>query len=165
VAYVTALRLLREPGNVVEPRRILGFMGGPLLYNAALEVRALHALMHVSFVVSAALGWWPIMSPLPELPRLAPPLQMLYVLVLGAPMVVVAALITLAPTVLYPHYGAAPRLWGLDALADQRAGGAIMWVPGHVVFVIPFTLAFFRWAREERDDDSARPVGDPELSR
>jgi putative membrane protein len=129
-----------------------------MLYNAALEIRALHALMHVSFVVSAAVGWWPIMSPLPELPRLALPLQMLYVLVLGAPMVVVAALITLAPTPLYPHYTAAPRLWGIDALADQRAGGVIMWVPGHVVFVVPFTLAFFRWAREESEEDDTGPV-------
>jgi hypothetical protein len=28
-----------------------------------------------------------------------------------------------------------------------------MGVPAHTVFVIPFTLVFFRWVREEADED------------
>lgn len=147
-----AYSLTRAPIALAVFSLVLGAWHLPLLYNLSLAYPSAHALMHVTFVLSAALGWWPIMSPLAELPRPALPLQLLYVMALGMPMVVVAALVTLAPEMLYPHYAAAPRLWGLDPLQDQRVGGIIMWVPAHVVFVIPFTLIFFRWARAESDE-------------
>ncbi|MFZ0690756.1 MAG: cytochrome c oxidase assembly protein, partial [Acidobacteriaceae bacterium] len=38
---------------------------------------------------------------------------------------------------LYPSYGAIPRLFGLTALNDQIAAGAFMWVMGSTVFLIP----------------------------
>ena len=47
-------------------------------------------------------------------------------------MTVVAAMITGAEEVLYPFYAEARAAAGIDALADQRLGGLIMWVPaGH----------------------------------
>ncbi len=96
------------------------------------------------------------MSPLAELPRLPLPMQMLYVPLLGMPMVVIAAFVTLADSVLYPHYAAAPRLWGISALQDQKIGGAIMWVPGHFVFLVALTIVFFRWARDSSGDAERR---------
>jgi hypothetical protein len=39
-----------------------------------------------------------------------------------------------------------------------------MWVPAHVVWIVPFTIIFFRWAREEPDeDDEAPPTGDTRI--
>jgi putative membrane protein len=125
----------------------------PLLYNLAVAVPAVHAAMHVTLVGTAVLGWWPLMSPLPELPSLHYGLRLLYTGIQGLPMVVVAAFVTLADRVLYPHYAAAPRIWGLSPLDDQRLGGILMWVPAHVGLVVPFTLIFFRWARAEADPD------------
>lgn len=127
----------------------------PVLYNLSLADRAVHIAMHLMFIASAVVGWWPLMSPLPELPRLSLPMQMLYVTLLGIPMVVVAAFVTLADAVLYPHYAAAPRLWGISPLQDQKIGGVIMWVPGHSVFLVALTIVFFRWA----NDSSGEPEG------
>jgi hypothetical protein len=35
--------------------------------------------------------------------------------------------------------------------------------PAHTVFVIPFSVAFFRWVREEadEDDEADSPAGSP----
>ena len=86
----------------------------------------------------------------------------IYLFALGVPMTVVAALITGAEHVLYPFYAAAPRVWRLTPLADQRLGGLIMWVPAGLVPLAAFTAVFFRWAAAEADDatvcyDRARP--------
>ena len=37
--------------------------------------------------------WWPVLSPLPELPRLSYPLQMLYLFLMTIPMSIVAVCI------------------------------------------------------------------------
>jgi hypothetical protein len=31
----------------------------------------------------------------------------------------------------------------------------LFWVPAHTVFIIPFTVAFFRWVRDEADEEDA----------
>ncbi len=128
----------------------------PVLYNLSLAARGVHITMHLMFIASSVIGWWPLMSPLPELPRLSLPMQMLYVTLLGMPMVVVAAFVTLADQVLYPHYAAAPRLWGISPLQDQKIGGTIMWVPGHFVFLIALSIVFFRWANDTSGDAERR---------
>jgi hypothetical protein len=72
------------------------------------------------FMAAATLMWWPVMSPVAELPRLPEGPGMLYLFLVGIPMQLVAALITTADEVLYPWYAAAPRTWGLSPLDDQR---------------------------------------------
>ena len=44
-------------------------------------------------------------------PRAAYPVQLLYLFVVGLPMVVVSIFITMADSVLYPYYAAAPRVF------------------------------------------------------
>jgi putative membrane protein len=121
-------------------------------YTTALEVHGWHIVEHLVLVTAALAGWWPILSP----SRLAPPLpyaaQLLYLFVFGMPMTVVAAMITGAEHVLYPFYEAAPRLFDLSPLADQRLGGVIMWVPSGLIPLVAFTVVFFRWAAAEADE-------------
>src|SRR6266513_6145543 len=90
----------------------------PALYEAALRNHNLHIVQHLVFLATAVIMWWPVLSPVPELPRLPHPLQLLYLFLLGIPMSVTGALITLSDGVLYPFYAAAPRVWGLTPLAD-----------------------------------------------
>lgn len=49
----------------------------PVLYNLAAAVPVVHAVMHATLLGASVLGWWPLMSPLPELPRLPYGLQLL----------------------------------------------------------------------------------------
>jgi putative membrane protein len=131
---------------------VLAFWHIPAFYEAAMRNHDLHILQHLTLIGSAVLLWWPILSPIPELPRLPYPGQMLYLFLLGIPMSVVGALIALTERVLYPFYLDAPRLW-LEPLVDQQLGGLIMWVPGGLVFWGAMTVVWFRWAaREERGD-------------
>lgn len=126
----------------------------PPLYNAAMYYHEVHIVQHLMFLVGAVLMWWPMLSPLPELPRLSYPGQMLYSFVMTLPMTVVSIYIVYADHVLYPAYASAPRLWGLSPLEDQRLGGLIMWIPGGLFFYLLTSIIFFRWVTTQRDDQA-----------
>lgn len=130
----------------------------PPLYNSAMYYHEVHILQHLMFLVSAVLMWWPLLSPMPELPRLSYPGQMLYSFVMTLPMTVISIFIVYADHVLYPAYASAPRLWGLSPLEDQRLGGLIMWIPGGLFFYLLTSVVFFKWVTTERDDQAAAQV-------
>jgi putative membrane protein len=126
----------------------------PAPYEAALEHHAWHVVEHLVLIATATLAWWPVLSPSAWLPRLHYGTQILYLFAFGIPMTVVAAMITGAEQTLYPFYAAAPRLFGLTALADQRLGGLIMWVPAGLIPLLAFTIVFFRWVVAEAEEES-----------
>jgi putative membrane protein len=117
-------------------------------YDLMMRDHDVHIVTHLMFMVTATIMWWPVMSPAPELPRLPYGLGMLYLFLVGIPMQLVAALITLSGQVLYPWYAAAPRTWGLSPLDDQQLGGLLMWVPGGLWMFLAIGALFFLWARE-----------------
>jgi putative membrane protein len=125
----------------------------PPAYDLMMRNHGVHIVTHLQFMVTAVIMWWPMLSPLPELPRLSHGAQMLYLFLIGIPMMAVAAMITLAEVVLYPWYSGAPRVWGLSPLEDQQLGGLVMWVPGGLFYWLAMTLVFFAWARREREAD------------
>jgi putative membrane protein len=131
----------------------------PPLYNATLSQHGVHIGEHLMFMAAAVLMWWPFLSPLPELPRLSYPGQMLYCFLMVLPMSIVAVYITMADTILYPAYTSAPRIWGLSPIEDQQLGGLIMWIPGGIVFYIILSVVFFRWVGSGRDDTAGAQVG------
>jgi putative membrane protein len=120
-------------------------------YDLMMRSHEVHIATHLLFMVTATLMWWPVMGPAPELPRLPSGIAMLYLFLVGIPMQIVAALITFSDEVLYPWYVAAPRMWGLSPLEDQRLGGLLMWVPGNLWMFAAIGVLFFRWAREEEE--------------
>jgi putative membrane protein len=127
-------------------------------YALALEVHPWHIVQHVSLMATATLAWWPVLGRSAVAPRLPHAAQILYLFAFGLPMTVVAAMITGAETLLYPFYAAAPRVFSLTPLADQRLGGLIMWVPAGIVPLVAFTIVFFRWAASEPDPDEGEAV-------
>ncbi len=118
-------------------------------YDLMMRSHEVHIATHLMFMATATLLWWPVMSPVPEiLPRLGYGVGMLYLFLVGIPMQIVAALITLSDGVLYPWYTAAPRTWGLTPLDDQQLGGLLMWVPGNLWMFLAIGVLFFVWAKE-----------------
>jgi putative membrane protein len=130
----------------------------PQLYNAAMANHNIHIVEHLMFMSAAVLMWWPLMSPLPELPRLAYPGQMLYCFLMSIPMSIVAVYITMADSVLYPAYASAPRISPLSPMDDQLLGGLIMWVPGGLIFALIMTVVFFKWAARGEDSTAGAQV-------
>ena len=123
-----------------------------------MDHHGVHIVQHLMIMVASVILWWPVLSPSPELPRAPYPLQMLYLFVVGLPMVVVSIFISMAGSVLYPYYAAAPRVWPiLTPHADQHLGGLIMWIPGGLVFLLAISVVFFRWQAAGGDDVAVAP--------
>ena len=136
----------------------------PSLYEAALRHHNLHIVQHVVFLTTAVIMWWPVLSPVPELPRIPHLLQMLYLFLLGIPMSVTGALITLSDSVLYPFYAAAPRVGRLSALYDQQIGGLLMWVLGGLMLWIVMTVIWFRYSIWDQRGNAETKVPDEAYS-
>jgi len=153
-------RLTRPSGAFASFNLVLVAWHLPPLYNLAMDHHAVHIVQHLMIMVVSVILWWPVLSPCPELPRAPYPVQMLYLFVVGLPMVVVSIFISMAESVLYPYYAAAPRIWPvLTPHADQHLGGLIMWIPGGLVFLIAISVVFFRWQAAGGDDVAVTPVG------
>jgi putative membrane protein len=121
----------------------------PTIYDGALQNSSLHHSEHFLFLLVSLLLWWPLMSPLPELPRPSYLVQLVYLFTLPIAQLPVFGAITFADHSLYATYALAPRTFGLSVLADQALGGVFMKVLGLFVFGTPFALIFFRWYRRE----------------
>jgi putative membrane protein len=131
----------------------------PPLYNLAMAVHPVHVVQHLMIMAASVLLWWPILSPTSQLPRAPYPVQLLYLFVVGLPMVVVSIFITMADGLLYPYYAASPRVWAaLSPRADQHLGGLIMWIPGGLVFLVAISVVFFRWQAAGADDVRVRAL-------
>jgi putative membrane protein len=134
----------------------------PRFYDISLASEYAHAAFHIVFIVTALLTWWPVLSPLDELPPLSPPLQMVYLFAQTLPSQALGALLTFTGRPLYDWYITAPRVWnGLTPQADQQLGGLIMWVIGGTFFLAVFAVVFWRWiaANEAKDRRRARAMG------
>jgi len=121
----------------------------PGLYEWALRDPLVHQLEHAMILVGALLMWWPILSPITSLPRLAPGVQVLYVLGLAIGHIPVVAYLTFSREVMYPTYEMAQRLVALSPHEDQQLGAIIMQLASMLTFVVVLAMAFWHWYREE----------------
>lgn len=131
----------------------------PPMYNLALAYHPVHITQHLMFIAASVLMWWPLLSPLPELPRAPYPAQMLYCFLMVIPMSIISIYVAMADTLLYPAYAAAPRILGITPMEDQQYGGLIMWIPGGVFFYAVMTVVFFKWSARGEDDEASAQVG------
>lgn len=122
----------------------------PHVVDYALEQHWFHFVVHVSLVTSAVMMWWPVMSNVPELPRLSYPLQMAYLFVQSLLPAVIGAFITFSTTAVYGFYERAPRIWGLDPVEDQQIAALVMKLVGSLILWAFIGVAFFRWYDREQ---------------
>lgn len=124
----------------------------PPVVDLALHVGVFHFTVHAALVVAAIMMWWPLLSPLPELPRLSYPLQMGYLFVQSLLPAIIASFITFADRPVYAFYEEAPRLWSISPLADQQIAGGLMKLLGSLILWSFMTVVFFKWyTREEAE--------------
>lgn len=118
-------------------------------YDLMMRNHDVHIMTHLMFIVVSVIMWWPVLSPLEEVPPLPLGARMLYLFLVSVPMQIVAAIITMTDRPLYTWYTLAARTWGLSPLDDQKIGGLLMWVPGNLWFFGAIAILFFRWAKQE----------------
>lgn len=129
----------------------------PFYYDLALRDERFHILEHVMFFAIGVLSWWPVCSPMDELPPAHPLLQTAYLFFMSLPSTIIGALIAFAEAPLYPYYALRPRLWGISLGDDQQLAGLIMWVPGSLIYFAVLTVVFIRWLNREESDEQ-RPL-------
>jgi putative membrane protein len=128
----------------------------PMVCDRVCHVNPFYGDLHALLLLTGCLLWWPLLSPLPEYPRMTYPMQIMYLFLLMIPMTAVAAPITLAGSVLYVFYMGGTHPLGLTPMADQVLGGLIMWVGQGVYIMFVFTAIFYRWSRW--DDQEEPPL-------
>jgi putative membrane protein len=152
--------MARPVPNLVQFNAVLVLSHWPFWVNATLRNHPLHFLAHALLLVSALVMWLVIVSPIEEVPRARPPMQMLYLFLQTILPTVPASFLTFGATPLYSFYESVPRLYGWTALSDQQVAGLIMKLAGGMYLYAIIAVIFFRWyADEERKE---RPLELPE---
>ena len=118
----------------------------PALFQATIDDEFIHALQHLSFLLSALLFWWAVM----EGPHRASGYGLAVIYLFGTAFHsgLLGALITLASTLWYPAYRETTGSWGLTPLEDQQLGGLIMWIPACFIYIVAGLALLAAWLGE-----------------
>jgi len=135
---------------------VLVFTHWPLIVDDALRNGLVHFLVHALLVVSSLIVWLPVVSPLPEIPRLQPVLRMLYLFAWSVVPTIPASFLTFGTSPIYKFYEHVPHLYGLSTLQDQQAAGLIMKIGAGLLLWLIIAVVFFRWASEEERANTPR---------
>ena len=133
----------------------------PAFVDLTLRSAVVHFLAHTVLLLSAFLIWMPILSPLPEIPRLAPISRMVFLFLQTIVPTVPASFLTFGQHPLYRRYEALPKLWGLSALDDQLIAGLIMKIGAGLLLMSLIAVVFFRWVATDEPTPRRLPTGTP----
>lgn len=130
----------------------------PALVGVALRSEPAHFGLHAMLLGTALLMWMPVLSPIAEIPRLRYPGQMLYLFAQSIVPTVPASFLTFADSPIYPFYGIAAPLLGIDPVTDQRIAGLIMKLVGGFILWGFIAALFFKWHAQEELGGTDEPV-------
>lgn len=120
------------------------------LYEAALAYPAVHLLEHALYLAAALVFWYPVVGLEPSRWRLGYGLRLLYLAAALPVQSFIGLAIFSSRHVLYPHYAVAAAVRGTSALADQQAGGLIMWLGGGLPVIAAMLVTAAAWAAADR---------------
>jgi putative membrane protein len=112
------------------------------LYNLSVDHPLVHALVHIHFLVTGILFFWPVVGLDPSRWRLPYGARLLYVF-LAVPFHAIVGLALLSSRL--PLYAA-------HSLSDQQSGAAILWGAGDFVTLVAVAIVLSQWmAHDERE--------------
>ena len=132
-----------------------------VLYDAALAHPVLHALEHLTFLITGFLFWRVVVGV--RAARVSPGLGVLLVFAMTLQSSLLGLLLTFAGTPWYSGYTTTTRAWGLEQLADQNLAGAIMWVPAGFVYLGAALALLVGWVRSTEEPDVPTTGDVPEV--
>jgi putative membrane protein len=130
----------------------------PVVVNAALEHALLHFAIHAVIFVSSLLVWMPVLSPLPEVPRLQPLARLLFLFLQSVVPTIPASFLTFGSTPLYTFYNHVPRLFAMSELTDMQVAGVVMKIGVGFALWVVITILFFKWYSAEEVQTPSRRV-------
>ncbi len=144
----------------------------PVLFNAALQNDGIHALEHLSFLISGTIFFWPIFTPL-QSHRFSPVVGAVYIFIAMSANMILGILLTFAPPGYYPTYmrssdgtGAGifrfiRTVWKLDPQSDLNLGGSFMWMICGLLYFAPLLAVISRlYPETEKRETAEKGTGD-----
>ena len=138
----------------------------PHWHDLAILDRPVHYLWHLSLLVTGVIFFSVIFDRRrpPAGPSLGARLAMFVVAALGN--VVLGAFLTFKSVPLYDAYARIGHLWPVPMVLDEETGGAIMWMPGCMMFAAAAGIMLYRWGQDEaRREAQRRRDGRPVAAR
>jgi len=136
----------------------------PVLYNAALNNEGIHAVEHLSFLVTGTIFFWPIFTPLPSR-RISPIIGAAYIFTAMSANMILGILLTFSPLGYYPRYMRSSdgtgifrlirTVWKLDPRSDINLGGMFMWIIGGLLYFASLLAVISRPYREPEERAAA----------
>jgi putative membrane protein len=112
----------------------------PAAFELALRSDSWHEVEHACFFATSLLFWWPVIQPFPSLAKWPGWSIPLYLFLGTLPGGALGAFLTFCDRVLYPSYASAPMIFDISPLEDQVFAGALMWVVGTFVYMVPAVI-------------------------
>src|SRR6266508_2202107 len=119
------------------------------LFELSLRNQYVHDAIHLHFIAVGLLFWWPVVGVDPTRWRLHHLARVLYVFLMVPFHAFLGVAIMNSGHLLAPSLGAFVRTWGPTPLADQQAGGALMWGAGDIISLVAVIAILASWASYE----------------
>lgn len=114
----------------------------PRMYDLTLTNQGVHDLEHLSFLLLGVVFWAQVADSPPFHARLDLPHRVGFLTLGAAAGWILAVVLALAPTPLYPAY---MHSSSLNPLADQQLAAGVMWGLGSIPFGIGIFVLLYRW--------------------
>lgn len=119
----------------------------PAAYEGALAHDLLHASEHAMLLGASALLWWTVFES-GRRSAFGYGTGIALVFAAGLAHVGLGAVLSLAPTALYPAYAGGAAAWGMTAVGDQQLGGVLMWAPSKLLHGAVVAVLAVAWLRD-----------------
>jgi putative membrane protein len=129
----------------------------PATFELALRSDFWHYVEHACFFTTSLLFWWPVIQPFPSdarWPQWSIPLYLFFGMLPGGAL---GAFLTFCDRVLYRTYASAPLLFSVSPLEDQVFAGALMWVFGSFVYLVPAVFITIRFLSPQETHRQNQP--------
>lgn len=121
------------------------------LYPLSLENEWVHTWVHVHFVMTGAVYFWPLLGIDPMPNRLPHYLRMLLIFITMPFHAFLGVIIMGAPQLIAEEwYVSFNRAWPPSPIEDQNIAGGIMWGAGDLISLIILSVFFVQWFRDSQ---------------
>lgn len=128
---------------------LIVFYHWPAFVEATLNSGLLHFLAHLTMVIGFIVVWMVVLSPVPEIVRPSPLVQMIFLFLQSIVPTIPASFLTLGSKPLYKVYEKLPKLFSMSALEDQQAAGIIMKIGQGLLIWAMIAVIWFTWSNNE----------------
>lgn len=141
------------------------------VFGLSLRNDLVHNLVHLHFLAAGLLFWWPIVGLDPTRWRLHPAARLGFLFLMVPFHAFLGVAIMNSDQLLTPELATYAPAWLADPIADQQAGGGLLWGTGDLIAVVAALGIMIAWAnhdekqarREDRRLDRARAASSTPL--